>query len=70
LSPHEANTLREDIHNSVREHYESVSKEGMFEEIEEYINAQTAKTSDMILIKKLIVCFEILKEYLSIFLCL
>ncbi len=63
MSDDEAINLREDLLNAVKQQYENVPKEGKFEDIKIYINDETAKASDLILINKLIVSFETLKEY-------
>jgi hypothetical protein len=49
--------------NDVKQHYENSPKEGKFEDLKIYINDETAKASDLILINKLIVSFDTLKEY-------
>jgi hypothetical protein len=53
--------LREDLLNDAKQNYENVPKEENFEEIKVYINEETAKASDLILINKLIVGLKNLK---------
>ncbi len=61
LSAEEAITLREDLLNDVKQNYENLPKEENIEEIRVYINEETAKASDVILINKLIVSLKNLK---------
>ncbi len=61
LSAEDVINLREDLLNDAKQNYENVPKEENFEEIKVYINEETAKASDLILINKLIVGLKNLK---------